>query len=579
MRAVTRPERKFYREIRILEKAIFPAILLIYPLLLIHQGIDVSDTTYSLGYYRFMEEMDITWVLATYLANVAGAFLMKLPMGNTLLGMNFYTGLLAAAIALICYYALSKRMPSWIVFLGELIALSLCWCPTTILYNYLTYFFFAAGTVFLCKALWEERDVYFLPAGICLGLNVMVRFPNLAEAALIVVVWYAGWLNKDKIGVTAKRTGLCFAGYLAGMGSVLCVIMIQYGAGAFGDMIGSLFGMSGEASDYTLAGMISSTASAYLAGLKWMAYMVPCAGAGAVMFCIRKGRYERIKKILYCAGILILLRFYWGQGMFSFRYYNEGCVFQWMMLFLILTAICCIAGIGGFISRDNRDRILAAAVLVILLITPLGSNNYTYQNMNNMFFLAPYTLWVCWRIWLRTRHKSIHFPWQAFGAVILLMTLVQGIGFGCCYVFRDGIYGEARSQTVENSPVLKGMYTTRENAESLTGLIDFSDKNSVGSRPVLLWGDAPGLSYILDVPSAIFTTWPEIPSNTYDALNEALLELDWNPDIILHNEAGRDIVEGEKTDLILDYIEENHYECIYENQCYKVYRVNKGEEE
>lgn len=189
MRAVTRPERKFYREIRILEKAIFPAILLIYPLLLIHQGIDVSDTTYSLGYYRFMEEMDITWVLATYLANVAGAFLMKLPMGNTLLGMNFYTGLLAAAIALICYYALSKRMPSWIVFLGELIALSLCWCPTTILYNYLTYFFFAAGTVFLCKALWEERDVYFLPAGICLGLNVMVRFPNLAEAALIVVVW------------------------------------------------------------------------------------------------------------------------------------------------------------------------------------------------------------------------------------------------------------------------------------------------------------------------------------------------------------------------------------------------------
>ena len=95
-------EGKLHTGRRIVEKVIFPAVLLIYPLLLIHQGIDVSDTTYSLGYYRFMGEMDMTWVLATYLANVAGAFLLKLPMGNTLLGMNFYTGLLVSAIALVC---------------------------------------------------------------------------------------------------------------------------------------------------------------------------------------------------------------------------------------------------------------------------------------------------------------------------------------------------------------------------------------------------------------------------------------------------------------------------------------------
>ena len=58
-------ERKLHKGKRIAERVIFPVILLIYPLLLIHHGIDVSDTTYSLGYYRFMGEMDITWVLAT----------------------------------------------------------------------------------------------------------------------------------------------------------------------------------------------------------------------------------------------------------------------------------------------------------------------------------------------------------------------------------------------------------------------------------------------------------------------------------------------------------------------------------
>ncbi len=142
MKGIAGMEKK-YSIMVVLQRCVFPLLLLIYPLLLVRQGIDVSDTTYSLGYYRFMGEMDITWVLATYLANVAGAFLMKLPMGNTLLGMNLYTGLLAGAIALICYYGLSKWLPAWLAFFGEVIALSLCWCPTTILYNYLTYLFFA----------------------------------------------------------------------------------------------------------------------------------------------------------------------------------------------------------------------------------------------------------------------------------------------------------------------------------------------------------------------------------------------------------------------------------------------------
>ncbi len=575
MGIVAAEEKKINRGRVILEKAVFPAVLLIYPLLLINQGIDITDTTYSLGYYRFMDEMDLTWVLATYLANVIGAFFMSLPMGDTLLGMNMYTGLLAAAIALIGYYGMKKWMPAWTAFVGEVIALSLCWCPTTILYNYLTYFFFAAGSLLLCKGLLENKNRYFVSAGVCLGLNVMVRFPNLAEAALIVVVWYAGWQNKDAVAVTVKRTGLCLAGYLAGLGSILLVIILKYGAGAFTGMIAGLFGMTGEASDYTLAGMVWSTASAYLAGLKWMGYMLPCIGAGIVLFRIRKGQYEKLKKFLFCAGILVLLRFYWGRGMFSLRYYNEGCIFQWMMLFLILSLVCCAAGIGGFVVEDRKKgQALGMTALIILLITPLGSNNYTYQNMNNLFFLAPYTLWMCHGIWAKTKDNSIHFPWRAFVLVILVMTLVQGIGFGCNYVFRDGIYGEKRDAMVDNSPALKGMYTTGENAESLTGLIDFCKESGVGSEPVLLWGDAPGLSYILDVPSAIFTTWPEIPSNTYDALDLALMELDWNPDIILHNEPGKGIVEGEKTDLILDYIAKNHYICIFENSSYKIYRAS-----
>lgn len=559
--------------IRFMEKYLFPLILLLYPLLLINQGIDITDTTYSIGYYRFMDEMDITWVLATYLANVAGAFLMKLPFGDTLLGLNLYTGLIAGSIALLCYFAVKKQMSCQAAFLGEVIALSLCWCPTTSLYNYLTYLLFAAGSILLYKGIISEKKICYVLAGICLGLNVMVRFSNLTEAALILALWYGSRLKKDKPAEVLKKTGLCMAGYLAGIGSIFAVIAVKYGAGSFAGMINGLFGMTSEASDYTLGGMVWATASAYIAALKWMIYMVPCALAGMIIFYIKKGQLEAVKKLFYCGGILILLRFYWGRGMFSLRYYNEGSVFQWMMLFLILSVVCCLVQMSGYLKNGSNERIMAAVVLIIIVFTPLGSNNYTYQNMNNLFLVAPHTLWVCYRIWLKTRKKSMHFPWQSFAAVIILMTLIQGIGFGCTYVFRDGIYGDKRDTRVENSAVLKGMYTTRENGESLEELIAFCEENDVARQPLLIWGDAPGLSYILDVPSAIFTTWPEIPSNTYKALEEALSGLTWNPPVILHNDTGKPLAEGEKSDLILDFLTERHYVKIFENNNYSIYRT------
>ena len=85
------PMDKRKKLIKILEKFIFPCLLLIYPLLWVNQGIDVSDPMYSLTNFRFFPELKGSWAIATYLANVAGWLLMKLPFGGTLLGISFYT--------------------------------------------------------------------------------------------------------------------------------------------------------------------------------------------------------------------------------------------------------------------------------------------------------------------------------------------------------------------------------------------------------------------------------------------------------------------------------------------------------
>ena len=56
-------------------------------------------------------------------------------------------------MALLSYYFLKGKMPAWVVFTGEIIAISFCWCPTTILYNYLTYFLFLAVCILLYRGL------------------------------------------------------------------------------------------------------------------------------------------------------------------------------------------------------------------------------------------------------------------------------------------------------------------------------------------------------------------------------------------------------------------------------------------
>ena len=134
--------RKYQNSI---EKILFPAILLLYPLLTINQGLDVADTTYSLANFQYFGSVEGTWMVATFLANVAGWLFIHLPFGGTMIGMYFYTSLVQSAVALMVYFALRKRIPTPLLFLGEFIALGLCWCPSTSLYNYLTYLLMTAG--------------------------------------------------------------------------------------------------------------------------------------------------------------------------------------------------------------------------------------------------------------------------------------------------------------------------------------------------------------------------------------------------------------------------------------------------
>ncbi|MDE6405696.1 MAG: hypothetical protein K2M20_08630, partial [Lachnospiraceae bacterium] len=376
-----------------IEKWLFPAILLLYPFLTVNQGLDVADSTYSLTNFQYFDSMDGTWMVATFLANAAGWLFMHLPFGGTLLGVKCYTTLVQSATALMAYFGLRKGIAAPVLFLGEFLALGLCWCPSTILYNYLTYFLMTAAILLLYRGLTgghaaAPRRVCFIAAGLCLGANVAVRMPNVVQAAFILAVWYgivltfrqgggkAGgspWAgptadaekrNAGKEGAGRGQlpwremlaaNGWCLLGYVVGFGVPLAVICVRYGVSAYPAMVQTMFAMTGQAVDYKPSSMLAGMLGDYIKGLYWLVFAGVCAAAAGLAFWVRErlygagmriGQQEREKiggqaggfskgrntyrisgvmiKTAYFLLLLVLLRFYWGRGMFHFRYYEYG---------------------------------------------------------------------------------------------------------------------------------------------------------------------------------------------------------------------------------------------------------------
>lgn len=627
---------------KFIESWLFPVILLLYPFLSVNQGLDVADSTYSLTNFQYFDSMNGTWMVATFLSNVAGWLLTHLPFGETLLGMKCYTTLVQAATALMVYFGLKKRIAAPLLFLGEFLALGLCWCPSTILYNYLTYFLMTAAILLLYRGLTggraaetasadrlrlsaderkvrgDEKEAYekkrrlcFAAAGICLGANVAVRMPNVVQAAFILAVWYGTILmcrqrdenaaggsagaaamaegaagRAQKAGIAAGNgfsgritlpwkelagvTGWCLLGYAVGFGVPLAAICIRYGVSAYPDMVRTMFAMTEQATDYKPSSMLTGMFGDYIKGLYWLAFAVVCAAAAGFAFWVRERLYggreragqqdrEResadvrtggrtgdareawdayritgvIIKMAHLLLLAVLLRFYWGRGMFHFRYYEygNGSIYYPAVLLLLVTiaaAVFCL--IGKKVCAEQK--LMAAFVLLQILLTPLGSNNNLYPIINNLFVAAPFLLWTACKeggaaagqrsdlqgnaddraVGCSKNNTRYDFIWRAPFIALVIFVTVQSIGSHACFAFQDGIYGEARDMRVKTPEKAAGVYTNMENGALLEELAVFTEEEGMAGREMIAYGELPGLHYLLDMPPALSTAWPDLDS-------------------------------------------------------------------
>ncbi len=591
-------------------ESIYVLVLGMYPLRHIYIGVDLWDTGYNYANFQYMgtEHMDSMWLFSTYLANVVGNFLMKLPSAGSLAGMNLYTAVFVSILALMGYFFCTKKLgiSPLITFIGEFAAISLCWCPTAVLYNYLTYVLFLGCVILLYKGLVDERRWCLFAAGVCLGTNVLVRFSNLPEAAMIVAVWAYGVLEaleyraakKEGVGEqnhgawkrTLNRTLWCLGGYLAALVVLFGTIGIRYGLDSYIAGIQRLFAMTDNATDYKAASMLLGVVDTYVENLYWLIRigiiivvgMLGCAVVGLLKKYVKPiANSVVLRRCLdaFCYVGCVLL----AVAMIGWLYYREFCSWSFYsydsmlrpsILFMMLTILIGVVRIFQK-TVSKEEKLISGMVVLVVLLTSIGSNNEVYPSINNLFVAAPYTFWQCARFVATVKGK---FSAKCVLVAFLAMFLFQSTLFGARFVFAEATGVQNTSATVENNDILKGIQMSPERAEWLSSISAYVEENHLQGREVILYGWVPSLSYYLQMPSA-FNPWSDLESYSVAQMELKLTELvdeiegqdAMRPVIIAeknyvnHFKGGSETTQDMKWQMVLDFMEKYGYEQTFMN--------------
>ena len=250
----------------------------------------------------------------------------------------------------------------------------------------------------------------------------------------------------------------------------------------------------------------------------------------------------------------------------------------------------------------SEEKLISGMLILVLLLTSLGSNNGVYPSINNLFLAAPYTFSASLQFIRQAGDKKIaHVTISATPAkyvltAFLVLCCVQFGGFGAGFVFAEATGVRDISATVENNEVLKGIRMSKEKAQWLTELSAYVNENALKGQELITFGMysswcIPSLSYYLQMPAA-FNPWMELPSYSYNVMEEKVRGLENNPVIILENhnavyeEGGRDALlesgvdndtvermdEDKKFHLLLEFMRERGYEQTFRNEKFAVYR-------
>ncbi len=582
-----------FRVLNLGEKLIL-AVIIIYPLLFIWQGLDFTDTGFLLTNFQqiFNDPASVESSFRIWLTNVLGGIWVYF-FGDLLgyVGYKFAAVLLVYATLYVSYLILHPYIEKRVLLFGFLLSLMFInRSGYQFSYNSLTAFFYVLSAYFMIKGLRENKTRLIFISAFVLGLNIFIRLPNVLGFFLVFCIFFDGYLNKTCLAVQVKRAFYFILGYLI---SILLSLFAMYVLGHLGGYVSALQG----------AFLMLNDQYGHHRSDKLV----------EVIVYLHKMVLAKIEFILLGLSVLLLLLTFSGKFRSRFLTYVIILVAAsaWVYLYhdvyrdwygmisSVLGVLYPVLLLHVFDSGKNRRfRLISFTALLILVLAPLGSANGIVNAVLGMYLAIPIafsyisgirefevdlkrvTGGSTGRLCLRLSRSEI----KLMKIIVIGLFLVFTIKSAYYYTYRDaGNRWEMRYPV--NHTMLKGVLTTAERARVVEDLLVNLPRYVKEDDYLLAYEQISLVYFLTKTRPYLYSSWPMLysPEKFQKSLNRALQERPYLPVIVRAKGNTEDFnwptTKGLRKDnyylsgcrKIMDgFIGENNYKTVWENSFFEI---------
>jgi hypothetical protein len=507
---------------------VFFLLIFLYNLAMTFQGLDLSDEGFNTVFYHniYRNPESVQYSFMFWLTGVVGGAFDYLFPSWGLWGLRMFGAIVITATCYLSYRLLRPYLQKGTLMLGLVFTVLVIANNIRIFhYNYLCMFLYMLCATFLLKGLTRNKAWLIVLAGAMVALEALARIPSLVNLGLAVAIIYYGLLHGYSWKKLVVQVILYGFGFVAGLGAMVLFMKLTNQLDTYLGAVKLVMemGSGGASSHYGLGKLIkqffvlygSAVKHGLLIGLPVLACAFACN-----LISYRPAIRPLVVRVL--TGLLLLL---------FVALVVTNTINHIIMVFL-LADLAMLAALFIFTTGKNKElQVLTLMGLYIILTYPLGSSDGIYT-------VGIYTLWIGVPIAVDYfgRWSNLETDWKLQGPqpgwsfkLFLNSSQLQQIGRLAVPLILFALLYQAyyypffdtndriRMTHQVNNKYMRGVFTTKERAESINQLLQETKNYIQPGDAVLVYHSVPMIHYMTDTRPYLRNAMPWLYEGSFFA--------------------------------------------------------------
>jgi hypothetical protein len=453
----------------------------------------------------------------------------------------------------------------------------------TLDYNILTTLFYALGSISLFYGIIKDKSYLIFSGGFVLGASIFLRLPNIVGIALMIAIPYYGFLKKTAFRSQVRQCLYFVIGYLMSIAFILVLMKLIGHLNYYLDSL-KFITQIGESSKAThgIGNLILLLLNNYFNVTKFaVLYGIIMIGASLLMIpFLNKYRFSRYAYIFVFLFSLVL----WSRY-YSFHSYRN-CIYA-MNGFMDIVLFFYIFNI---FKIGNEFRLIALFGLLILALTPLGSDNGIYNSIFGMWISGVILIWTMFRLdtFINIKNSPLKNNLNHLSRLVCIVFVAFCLVQGYRYTYRDSVNRLSMKYTVNNK-YLKCIVTTKDRAKVMNELLKQTQKYVKKNENLLAYSDIQLIYYLTETKPYLYTSFQRAYNDDkfIATLHEAENENKVLPTIIIqtvdtknrnwprldHKLFVKNMKESTRYKAIKGFMDKHNYKLKWSNICFQIWKI------